>query len=260
MRSATLALALVSAAALPLRAEENGRATARHGSSDQASVVASSGSFAFELFFNSLAFGLDIAALEDAAAPPPRQPVVYRQRDSAEAAWDAPRRKMQAREGLLVSLGVGGGRVPRPTTGGGGGAAFDGDFRLGYGFSDRFQLFMDFSGDMGRYPQYPDFASWMFTIRGQTVLMGDRAGNGLSVNFGVGVGGVDYDNGAYSGYSSPTGLALGGGLSYDARLSPSFALSPEFFVNWHQIPSRPGFADDVSSVYGVRLNFHWYLK
>jgi hypothetical protein len=92
------------------------------------------------------------------------------------------------------------------------------------------------------------------------VLIGDRAGNGLNLNAGVGVGGVDYTNGYCCGYSSSTGLALAGGLSYDARVTPWFALSPEFFVNWHQIPNRPGFAGDVASTYGLRLNFLWYLK
>ena len=31
-------------------------------------------------------------------------------------------------------------------------------------------------------------------------------------------------------------------------------------MNWHEIPNRAGLVDDVSSVYGVRLNFLWYLK
>jgi hypothetical protein len=120
---------------------------------------------------------------------------------------------------------------------------------------------MDFGADAGNYPdQSTDFTSWTFTIRGQTVLIGDRAGNGLNVNFGAGVGGVDYNAGYFTSSSSSTGLALAGGLSYDARLTPAFSLSPEFFVNWHQIPNRSGLADDVSSVYGVRLNFLWYLK
>ena len=119
---------------------------------------------------------------------------------------------------------------------------------------------MDFGVDAGRYPQSSDFASWTFTVRGQTVLVGDRAGNGLSLNAGIGVGGVDYNDGYYGTYSSSTGLALAGGLSYDARVTPWFALSPELFLNWHQIPNSPGLPHDVASAYGVRLNFLWYLK
>jgi hypothetical protein len=80
------------------------------------------------------------------------------------------------------------------------------------------------------------------------------------LNVGIGVGGVDYTSGYYTGYSSADGLALAGGLSYDARVTPWFALSPEFFVNWHQIPNGPGYEYDVASTYGIRLNFLWYLK
>lgn len=268
MKPATLTLALAFAAALPLRAEETaGKATATHVSgSGQAHVAVSTGSFAFDLIFNSLAFGLEVAAFDAAVRDPVvREPVVvhepYAQRGYGEP-WDAPsRRKMQAREGLLLSFGLGGGSAYLSTQGPGRVGAFDLDFRLGYGFSDRFQLFMDFGADAGNYPdQSADFTSWTFTIRGQTVLIGDRAGNGLNVNFGAGVGGVDYNAGYFASSSSSTGLALAGGLSYDARLTPFFSLSPEFFVNWHEIPNGRGLADDVSSVYGVRLNFLWYLK
>jgi hypothetical protein len=175
--------------------------------------------------------------------------------------YGPPRRERQAREGLLLSFGLGGGSAYLSSQAAGRTGALDLDFRLGYGFSDRFQLFMDFAVDAGRYPQSADFASWTFTVRGQTVLIGDRAGNGLNLNAGIGVGGVDYNNGYYyGGYSSATGLALAGGISYDARVLPWFAISPELFVNWHQIPNGAGYDHDVASAYGLRLNFLWYLK
>ena len=78
-------------------------------------------------------------------------------------------------------------------------------------------------------------------------------------NFGAGFGGLAYDPPTYGGASSPTGFALAGGLSYDARITPFLSLSPEFFVTWHQIPNVPGVPDDVSSIYGVRFNLLWYL-
>jgi len=184
----------------------------------------------------------------------------FAQRVGENGYYGPPRRERQAREGLLLSFGLGGGSAYLSNEVAGRTGAFDLDFRLGYGFSDRFQLFMDFAVDAGRYPQSTDFASWTFTIRGQTVLIGDRAGNGLNLNAGIGVGGVDYNDGYYPGYSSATGLALAGGLSYDARVLPWFAISPELFVNWHQIPSGPGYEHDVASAYGLRLNFLWYLK
>jgi len=164
----------------------------------------------------------------------------------------------QARQGLLLSFGLGGGSLYLSNEGPTRLGAADLDFRIGYGFSDRFQMFMDFNTDVGSTNAGNAVGSWTWTVRGQTVLVGDRAGNGLNVNFGAGLGGVTYDTG-YADRSSPAGFALAGGLSYDARLTPWCAISPEFFVTWHQIPNVPGVADDVSSIYGVRLNLLWYL-
>ena len=164
----------------------------------------------------------------------------------------------QARQGLLLSIGLGGGSMylsnVSPTRIGAG----DIDFRLGYGLSDRFQMFMDFSADEGSTYDGTSVGSWAWTMRGQTVLIGDRAGNGLNVNFGVGFGGLTYDSG-YARASSPTGLALAGGISYDARITRFCSFSPEFFYTWHQVPNGTAYADDVSSVYGLRLNLTWYL-
>ena len=263
MKPALLAIALLLGS-LPLRAEEpvaRGEATHVSGSHQHGggtiTFSGGSGLVLLDVFLNTVAIGMQAAAMEP-ALPPPRAPA-YAQRVQ-DPAFRPYRRQMDAREGLLLSFGLGGGSAYLSNQGSGRTGAFDLDFRLGYGFSDRFQLFMDFAVDAGRYPQSSDFATWMFTIRGQTVLVGDRAGNGLNLNLGIGVGGVDYSNGYYTDYSTATGLALAGGLSYDARVTPWFALSPELFVNWHQIPNRAGFADDVSSTYGLRLNFVWYLK
>ena len=254
MKPALPALALLLAS-LPLRAEETRPLS--HRSAGPSSVSDDSGLVLFDLFLDTVAIGMQAAAMESAAVPPPRE-AGYAQR--APDGFRPYRRQMDARQGLLLSFGLGGGSAYLSNQGAGRTGAFDLEFRLGYGFSDRFQLFMDFAVDAGRYPQSSDFASWTFTIRGQTVLIGDRAGNGLNLNAGIGVGGVDYNNGYYTNYSTSTGLALAGGLSYDARITPWFALSPELFVNWHEIPNVPGFANDVSSAWGLRLNFLWYLK
>ena len=167
-------------------------------------------------------------------------------------------RQPQARQGLLLSFGLGGGSLYLSNEGRTRIGAGDLDLRLGYGFSDRFQMFMDFNTDQGTTYNGDNVGSWTWTMRAQTVLVGDRAGNGLNVNFGAGFGGLTYDRGYY-GASSPTGFALAGGVSYDARITPSMALSPEFFVTWHQVPNEPGSPDDVASMYGVRLNLTWYL-
>src|SRR5213075_1080079 len=157
---------------------------------------------------------------------------------------------------LLVSLGLGGGSMYLSNVGRERIGAGDIDFRLGYGFSDRFQMFMDFNADAGSTYDGVDVGSWTWTMRAQTLLIGDRAGNGLNLNFGVGFGGLTYDAG-YARATSPTGLALGGGVSYDARVTPFMSFSPEFFWTWHQVPNGTQYADDVSSIYGLRLNLTW---
>jgi hypothetical protein len=170
-------------------------------------------------------------------------------------------RRWQARQGLLLSFGAGGGAMYLSTEQARRVGAFDADFRLGYGFSDRFQMFMEINSDLAHFSRTgDDVASWTFTLRGQTVLIGDRAGNGLNVNFGAGVGGVTYNSGTFAEEQSSTGLALAGGVSYSARVSRNFALEPEFFINWHAIPNDPGFSQDVASTYGIRMNLTWYLR
>jgi len=154
---------------------------------------------------------------------------------------------MQAREGLLLPSGWEAVRRTSPTKARpGADGALDLDFRLGYGFSDRFQLFMDFAVDAGRYPQSADFASWTFTIRGQTVLIGDRAGKRAQPERGVGVGGVDYTNGLLLRLLLLHRARLSGGLSYDARVTPWFAAQPRVLVNWHRFPTG-GFAATFST-------------
>ena len=171
-----------------------------------------------------------------------------------------PRYRPEARQGLLLSFGAGGGSLYLSNVGPARLGVADVDFRIGYGFSDRFQMFMDFNADGGNTYQGDRVGSWTWTLRGQTLLVGDRAGNGLNLNFGAGFGGLTYDAGYAYTAASPIGLALAGGLSYDARLAPNFSISPELFVTWHQVPNGPGIPDDVSSMYGVRLNLLWYLR
>lgn len=165
----------------------------------------------------------------------------------------------QARQGPLVSFGLGGGSLYLSSESPVRMGAADVDFRLGYGFSDRFQVFMDFNADAGSTYQGANVGSWTWTVRGQTLLAGDRAGNGLNVNFGAGFGGLISDGNRADRSAGPTGFALAGGVSYDARITPWFAISPEFFVTWHQVPNLPGIPDDVASIYGLRLNLLWYL-
>jgi hypothetical protein len=164
-----------------------------------------------------------------------------------------------AREGFLFSFGLGGGAVRYSDPSYLGGGALNFGLRMGYGFSDRFQLFGDFSADAAFYSGSREINNWLVTLRGQTVLIGDTAGNGLNLNLGFGLGGITIHNsGGFPDYSSGAGPALVGGLSYDARVGRRFALSPEFYVSWHPVPNGAGFPDDNFWSTGVRLNFLWY--
>ena len=273
MRTATRVLALLLAVSLGARAEGS-KGSSSHGGGH--SGGSDSGLVLIDLLINFLWVGAEVAATETVVASAPPPPEGYEQRLPAGSYeqrlpsgseqdpdyWHPRRRHAQSREGLLLSFGLGGGSMflsnqsPRRT------GAFDVDFRIGYGFSDRFQFFMDMDVGAASYRNSlygnDDIASWTFTFRGQTVLIGDRYGNGLNLNLGIGLGGVTRNSGYADQYTWPTGLALAGGLSYDARLTPWFSLSPELFYTWHEVPNDPG-SRNVASVYGVRLNFLWYL-
>jgi hypothetical protein len=177
-----------------------------------------------------LALAAALAALPLAARAESLDPQPDLMRRTSAPRYSDLRYRPQARQGLLLSMGAGGGSLYLSPEGPGRFGAADVDFRIGYGFSDQFQTFMDFNADTGSNYYGNRIGSWSWTLRGQVLLVGDRAGNGLA-----------------------------GGLSYDARITPSLSLSPEFFVTWHQIPNVPGVPDDVSSIYGVRFNLLWYL-
>ncbi|GAC1300034.1 MAG: hypothetical protein NVSMB23_30980 [Myxococcales bacterium] len=177
--------------------------------------------------------------------------------DEDEVPARAPRRRRrEAREGLIFSLGIGG--AQSYLSGVGHAAGFAVDLRMGYGFSDRFQLFFDLSALPASYGLGREATSWTGTIRGQTVLFGDRLGNGLNLNLGVGLGGIDSSAASTPFVSTRAGLALAGGLSLDLRVSPWFAISPELLVQWHQVPNDFGRDSDVHRALGGQVSFVWY--
>jgi len=181
--------------------------------------------------------------------PAPRDPDDYDRRDR--------RRPRDARQGFLFSFGIGGASMYVSRSELGRTGAFHGDLRLGYGFSDRFQFFTDLAATGAGYGRGQSAVSWLLTLRGQTVLIGDRRGNGMNLNLGFGLGGLSQQlDGAQ--IDSRAGLALAGGISFDARLSRWFALSPEIFFQWHAVPNERGRANDVASAVGLQLNFLWY--
>src|SRR5207248_10519055 len=107
MKPAILALALLLAIPSVLRAEESGtRSSASHSGSASVGVSGDSGLLLFDLFLDSLAFGMRVAALESATRPPPPAQPAYPQRYRADDSyWH--RRQLQARVGLWRVIGLG---------------------------------------------------------------------------------------------------------------------------------------------------------
>lgn len=177
----------------------------------------------------------------------------------ARAQYYRPREPRDARQGFIFSLGLGG--AGNYVSGVGHASGLDLQTRIGWGFSDRFQLFFALDALPANYGYGDEATSWTGTVRGQTVLLGDRRGNGLSLNFGVGLGGMDI-TGPYYFVSQRVGLAMAGGLSLDLRVAPWFAISPELTAQWHQIPNDPGLVggsgNDEHRSLGFLLNFIWY--
>ena len=173
-------------------------------------------------------------------------------------------------------MGVGGASQFASAPGLGQAGASDLNLRFGYGFSDRFQLFVDLDVQEAVYADRVVSSNRTLMLRGQTVLLGDRSGNGLNLNGGVGFGGftTDLQSGARGdpygapcgycrgfsrSYDDRLGFAVGGGLSFDARLGRYLALSPEFFATWHVVPNGRR-QSDIATAVGLRLNLLWYLK
>lgn len=233
-------------------------------------VSTSSGSPVADVFLNLLTLGIYATAVNDHVEAHREMledswvHAVERKRDDGDGLQQRgynpySRVHRDAREGFLFSFGIGGGAVrysdPQYLRGG----ALNFGLRMGYGFSDRFQLFGDFSADEAFYPQSRNVTNWLLTLRGQTVLIGDTLGNGLNLNLGFGLGGITINNVAgYADASSGAAPAVVAGLSYDARVGRHFALSPEFYVSWHPVPNGVGLPDDNFWSTGLRLNFLWY--
>jgi len=269
-RAEDSAPAAVSVAAVP--AQSNSGHAVVHGG---VVVSGSTGSPVGDIFLNLLALGIYATALNDQVEAHHEMfddswvHAVERKRDGGDASGGrleqrgygpyGGRIRHDAREGFLFSFGIGGGAVrysdPQYRRGG----ALNFGLRMGYGFSDRFQLFGDFSADAAFYPQSREVTNWLLTLRGQTVLISDTLGNGLNLNLGFGLGGITINNVAgYADYSSGAAPAVVAGLSYDARIARRFALSPELYVSWHPVPNGAGFPDDNFWSTGLRLNFLWY--
>ena len=232
-------------------------------------ITGSTGSHWGDLFLNLLTLGVYAAAVNDHieahhdAVEDSWGRALERGPDGAPAPGLQQRRygavRRDAREGFLFSFGVGGGAVRFSDPSYLRGSALNFGLRMGYGFSDRFQLFGDFSADAAFYSQSRELTNWLVTLRGQTVLIGDTLGNGLNLNLGFGLGGVTINNNGFGpDVSLGAAPAVVAGLSYDARVGRHFAVSPELYFSYHQVPNGPGFADDQLWSTGLRLNFLWY--
>jgi hypothetical protein len=192
---------------------------------------------------------------DDSPFPPPPPPNWRpRRREQQQRPYYQQR---EARTGAIFGFGFGG--AQQYVSGAGHSGGFDTNLRLGYGFSDRFQLLFDVGGsDTPSDSSFQSISMWHFRVHGQTVLAGDRRGNGLNLNFGVGFGGVTTDGFSTVHDSSQVGVSVGAGISYEGRVSQHFALAPELFASWQQVPNGYNLPSDIAWTLGARLNFIWY--
>ncbi len=200
----------------------------------------------------------DIDDDEDLPEPPPPPPVA----PPPAPAFPHARRRIvhaehDARAGAIFSVGLG--AAQQYLSGAGHSPGLGVDLRLGYGFSDRFQLFFDLGAiQPGQSDTTSSVSTWHLRAHGQTVLFGDRRGNGLNLNLGIGFGGVSTNGYTTPHDSSQLGVSLGGGLSYEFRISPRLAIAPELFASWQQVPNYGGLPADIAWSYGARVNVLWY--
>ncbi|MBS2021847.1 MAG: hypothetical protein JST92_05515 [Deltaproteobacteria bacterium] len=217
----------------------------------------------------------------DDEGPPPGPPPPTRPRRRRQP---PPMPAGEARTGLILGLGAGGGMQYSSEPGLGHTGASNFDLRIGYGVSDRFQFFFDADTSHARYAYGEATDNSTFTLRGQTVLFGDRKGNGISLNGGVGLGSYsnsysDYitpvyasaggqraevvccDNGGFGGYRhSELSFVGAAGLSFDARVGRYLTLSPELYFSWHALPNNENRPIDIVTEAGIRFNLVWYLR
>lgn len=210
----------------------------------------------------------DASAQREAQGEQAGPPAPARTRSRRRAAAAAPP-PGDARQGLILGIGFGGASQFTSIPGYGRAAATDLALRIGYGFSDRFQFFVDADWAHARYAGMTDTTNWMLTLRGQTVLIGDRRGNGLSLNAGIGLGdfGQGWGRMGRAGWGdpgwdtgSPLGFVVAGGLAYDARIGRFLAISPELFASWHALPNAGGDPNDIVTELGLRLNLTWTFR
>jgi len=191
--------------------------------------------------------GVHIAAVESAVSPAGRG--AYAQRAGDDAYWRPQRPPMQAREGLLFPsvgrrFGVPVERGPARTGRSISTSASD------TAFSDRFQLFMDFAVDAGRYRRARLCLLDVHHSRADGPDRGPR-GNGLHLNLGVGVGGVDYTDGYCCGYSSSTGSPLRRAVLRRPR--HALVRAQPGVLRQLAPDSQPArIREDVASAYGLR--------
>jgi hypothetical protein len=162
---------------------------------------------------------------------------------------DAAEMHPHTRQGWLVGLGIGAG-----TAGSSDGSSretgFGGTLRAGYAFNNRLSL--ELAGTS--WVKEQDGTTLTFTAGGP-MLSYYPGENGLVLQAGVGGGSgeVSAQSGNATVTATESGLGIFGGVGYEFRVTPRFAVGPQIHAGWVSLDEFN--ADWIN----FELGFHWYF-
>jgi outer membrane protein with beta-barrel domain len=158
----------------------------------------------------------------------------------------------QTRQGWLIGLGLGGGSAGISADGNssdreGGVAA---SLRAGYAFNPRVSLELGASA----WTKEENNATLTFSATGPVLNYYPGAeGLVLRAGVGVGTGEASLQSGNTTITASETGLGVMGGMGYEFRVTPRFALGPQIYAGWIDLDSFN------ANWVNFELGFHWYF-
>lgn len=153
-------------------------------------------------------------------------------------------------EGLYAGVGGAGGLL---IYGGNAYGGAGGEARLGYSFGPAMQIYLSGAFDDGVSGDGPQFSATQVAVYIQYHLL-VRDAVMIFARGGIGVGLSTHLAGAEG--STAAGLAEGGGLGVEIRLSPGLYLTPELFYRGSNL-SAQGFSDSYQAL-GLQLSLIYY--
>lgn len=156
------------------------------------------------------------------------------------------------RQGWLVGFGIGGGSagvdVPGVDSDREGG--FGGSLRAGYAFNQRISLELGGSA----WTREENGVTVAFAATGPTLnYYPGEQGLVLRAGVGSGTGKASVQQGNVTVSTTEDGLGVFGGVGYEFRVTPRFALGPQINVGWMDLDSFN------ANWVNVELGFHWYF-